>query len=133
MKIYNADICKASFHKIEINSSTTLHTLLNDEKFIVFDNDLQNHNQYQKHYGSRYYMGVNFFTTKNFAKKFWNRNLGKRPHEYEISSYDESWRHICIIPKNEILCAIDDPHGEYGSHLLVRNEIKFREIYDSII
>ena len=133
MEEYKVDICKATFNKIELNSISTIKPIYSDDSFFVFDNNHSNHIEYQKYYGSRYYIGVNFITTKQFAKRFWSRHLGKRPHEYEIAAYDESWRHECIVPKKEILCAIDDSHGEIGTELISRENKKFKKIYDSVI
>lgn len=133
MTEYNADVCKATFNRIELNSISTINPLYNDERVFIYDNNYENHLQYQKHYGSRYYLGVNFITTMDFAKKFWGRNLGRRPHEYEVMGYDERWRHTCMIPKQEILCSIDDPHGEAGTELLSRDNKKFKQIYDTAI
>jgi hypothetical protein len=133
MDKYDASICKATFNQIELNSSHTITPIYNDEEFFVFDNNQQNHTEYEKFYKSRYYIGVNFITTKSFALNFWNRLLGKRPHEYEISPYNENWKHICLIPKKEILASIDDAHGEAGTELLSRNDEKFKKIYDTVI
>lgn len=129
MKKYNASIMKATFHQIEMNSIKTVQPIYEDEDIFIYDNNLSNHTEFQKYYGSRFYIGCNFITTHEFARKFWGRSLGARPHEYEFPAYSEEWRHICAIPKKEILAAIDDPHGEDGTDLLSRNEPKFLELY----
>ena len=103
---------------------------------LIYVNNKTNYNLYQKYYGSRYYIGVNFITTLSFANIFWNRmhtfkNL-TRPHEWEISKYDANLECITMIPNIEIQCAIDDNHGEKGTCLLERKEDKFWNIYNAL-
>lgn len=128
-------IVKSSFHQIELNSSTGLQKIEADEISntvgISFINDEANFQQYQKHYGKRFYIGVNFLTTRLFAYTFWNRNMGKRPHEYEIGSFNSAWFHRCMIPAPgfELQAPIDDDHGEAGTCLLKRDLAKFWQLY----
>jgi hypothetical protein len=128
MKINNVDVCKASFFTIEQNSIKLINGERNTFGLIFYNNE-SNYYLYKKHYKNRYYLGVNFITTRDFALKFWNRTLGSKPHPYEISGYNQEFHHKCIIPSKEIQAAIDDNHGEAGTCLLERNEQK----YDSVI
>lgn len=130
MKHHNVDVLKSSFLKVEQNSQNTLQQVTDTDFGKVFLMDERNHSEYGAHYGGRYLLGVNFITTREFALKFWDRDCGMRPHEYEISSYNEEWKHICMIPNIEILCAIDDDHGEPATCLLNRNEEKWNRIYE---
>lgn len=127
MDFFGVDVCKASFFKVEQNSIAGL-------KQSIFENNLSFHTQYQKHYGTRYYIGVNFITTLEFAKKFWNRDLGKRPHEYEIAKYDEKWFHTVMFPIFPVMETIDDDHGEPGTALLNRSDCeKWNKIWRDVV
>lgn len=131
MKINKIDVCKSSFWQIEQNSKTTIYKIQKEN--CIFINDLSNFNQYQKYYGSRYYIGVNFITTLEFAKRFWNRKFNSnRPHEWEIAKFRKEFEHTCMLPDIEIMCAIDDEHGEIGTSLLERKEDKFWNIYNNL-
>lgn len=131
MKINKVDVCKSSFWQIEQNSKTTIYKIQKEN--CIFINDLSNFNQYQKYYGSRYYLGTNFITTLEFAKRFWNRKFNSnRPHEWEIAKFSKEFEYICMLPDIEIMCAIDDEHGEIGTSLLERKEYKFWNIYNNL-
>jgi len=131
MKINKVDVCKSSFWQIEQNSKTTIYKIQKEN--CIFINDLSNFNQYQKYYGSRYYIGVNFITTLEFAKRFWNRKFNSnRPHEWEIAKFSKEFEYTCMLPDIEIMCAIDDEHGEIGTSLLERKEDKFWNIYNNL-
>lgn len=124
MKQESVEVCKASFHKIELNSSKTIVGERNTFG-LIYDNNEDNFREYKRHYGERYYIGVNFITSKSFAYSFWNRNFGERPHGFELAEYNGYYNHKCIIPLREIQCAIDDNHGQKGTCLLERNEQKY--------
>lgn len=127
METKSVEVCKASFFTIEQNSIKTIKGE-NTEYGLVYDNDVDNFLEYKKHYGQRYYLGVNFLTTRSFAYSFWNRDIkGYRPHPFEVCGYDKYFNHKCIVPSKEIQCAIDDEHGEKGTCLLSRNEDKFNK------
>lgn len=131
MKINKVDVCKSSFWQIEQNSKTTIYKIQKEN--CIFINDLSNFNQYQKYYGSRYYLGTNFITTLWFAKRFWCRKFNsKRPHEWEIAKFSKEFEHIAMIPDIEIMASIDDSHGEIGTSLLERKEHKFWNIYNNL-
>lgn len=131
MKINKVDVCKSSFWQIEQNSKTTIYKIQKEN--CIFINDLSNFNQYQKYYGSRYYLGTNFITTLWFAKRFWCRKFNsKRPHEWEIAKFSKEFEHIAMIPDIEIMASIDDSHGEIGTSLLERKEDKFWNIYNNL-
>lgn len=138
MKYNKVDILKASFFDVEQKSSQTITERSEDNVYNhfkdafgkVFVMDENNFAQYQKHYGSRFYIGVNFLTTKEFAHKFWCRDKGLRPHDYEIPYFDPAFIHTAMIPAFELQAAIDDDHGETGTALLKRNEPKFLRLYD---
>lgn len=125
MEQNSIEVCKASFHKIEMNSSYTING--EHSSFgLTYDNNESNFSEYKRHYGQRYYIGVNFITTRSFAYTFWNRPIkGSRPHPYEVCAYDKYFSHKCIIPSKEIQCAIDDNHGEIGTCLIERKEEKY--------
>lgn len=134
MHLHNVDVCKSSFWQIEQNSKTTIFKIQKEK--CIFLNDLSNFNQYQKYYGSRYYIGVNFITTLDFAKRFWNRHLTrndfKKPHTWEISNFSKEFIHVAMIPDIEIMASIDDGHGCEKSNLLERKEDKFWNIYNAL-
>ena len=134
MESNRIDVCKDSFFKIEQNSSKELLGYYDNKYGIFFENNRTNHNLYQKYYGNRYFIGVNFITTLQFAKRFWNRKINTiRPHEYEISKYNPDFNHICMISNFEIGASCDDNHGESATCLLERpNEKKFWNIYNNI-
>lgn len=129
MKEKNVDVLKSSFFQIEQNSCKTLKRFSDTEYGRIFLHDERNHQEYQRHYVSRYYMGVNFITTREFALKFWNRDLGSTPHPYELSSYSREWEYRCMIPSRELQCAVEDNHGEDGSCILMRKEEKWEKIF----
>lgn len=136
MTTENVQVCKSSFYRIEQNSNKEILGHYDINYGLIYVNNKTNYNLYQKYYGSRYYIGVNFITTLSFANIFWNRmhtfkNL-TRPHEWEISKYDANLECITMIPNIEIQCAIDDNHGEKGTCLLERKEDKFWNIYNAL-
>lgn len=124
LKSSDIQICKSSFHQIEINSIKYLDPNPITSYAYLFDNDQTFHQEYQRYYGKRYYIGVNFIVSRPFACRFWDRDLGPRPHTYEISGYDKSWEHRVAIPTKEIQASIDDDHGEPNTCLLKRTDCK---------
>lgn len=130
MKELNVDVLKTSFFQIEQNSRNTVKGATTMEHGKIFRMNAENHIEYGRHYGSRYFLGVNFLTTRDFALKFWNRDMGHRPHEYEIDVYKPEWEHTCMIPSMEIQCAVDDDHGEADTCLLKRAEEKWNNIFN---
>lgn len=128
MKEKGVDVLKSSFFQIEQNSSKTLKRYSDTEYGRIFLHDERNHEEYQRHYVNRYYMGVNFITTRAFALKFWDRDMGNTPHPYELSSYSREWEYRCMIPSREIQCAVEDNHGEDGTCILMRKEEKWDRI-----
>lgn len=79
----------------------------------------------------RFYIGNNCIFEKQFGKKYFNERIKNKydPHAFEIKRYDQEFQHNLMIPKREILCAIDDDHGAKDSCLLNRNEPKWEKIY----
>ncbi len=133
MKFHNIDVCRAAFHQIELKSITNVD-FYETRYGYIYANNFENFTAYQKFYGSRYYVGCNFITTRDFALKFWGQDVkSNRPHEYEIKEYRKDFEHTIMIPKKEIICSIDDDHGEEGTCLLKRNEPKFKTIYEDNI
>lgn len=124
----HTDICKCSFYSIEQNSSGSIVPIKTTGAGKFFVNHDLNFARYKAYYGNRYYIGVNFLTSTKFAMKFWSRDCGKRPHEYEIQGFDEAWLHQCVIPGFELQAAIDDDHGDENSCLIRRKEKKFNHI-----
>jgi hypothetical protein len=138
MKYNKVDLLKASFFDVEQKSSSTITERNEDDVYRrfksafgkVFVMNESNFIQYNQHYGSRYFIGVNFLTTKDFAIKFWGRELGTRPHAYEVPNFDRAFIHTAMIPAFELQAAIDDDHGETDTCLLSRNEPKFSRLYE---
>jgi hypothetical protein len=138
MKNYGVEVCKASFWMVEQNSTDKINTLYDDHHgYRVFLNTKTNFDLYQQYYKTRYYIGCNFLTTREFAIRFWNRDLGERPHPYEVAKFDENWLHCAMVPGIELQAAIDDDHGESNTCLLKRNDCEkwnkiWKEIYADI-
>lgn len=132
MYITSAEICKSSFFEIEHNSIKGKHGFNHYAKWFI--NNEENFKDYQKYYGVRFYIGTNFITTLDFAKKFWSRKFDSTtPHKWEIAKFDINFKHSCIIPNKEVFASIDDAHGCENSNLLARpNEKKFWNIYNNI-
>ena len=131
MKKYKADVCKSTFFDIENNCLKYLNSNTNSQK-PAFLNSPEAFTLYQVPYTKRYWLGVNFITTRLFAEKFWGRDCGLRPHDYELEHYDENYLHTVLIPHVEIQAAIDDNHGEPNTCLLSRSNKKFYNIMQSI-
>lgn len=135
MSEYTVDICKASFWQVERNSISNIKTgykSLGGE--FVFINNFGNFKLYQEYYRRRYYIGCNFLTTKKVAFEFWNRNLGHKPHVYEVVNFDSKWLHTAMVPGEELQAAIDDDHGELNTCLLKRDNCKkWNEIWSRVI
>lgn len=132
MTEHGIDVCKASFHQIEQTSVLNIWGRDKTHWGQYWTMNEPRYADYCRAYGERYFLGVNFITTKEFALKFWNRDCGKTPHGYELARYDPAWEHTVMVPDREILAAVDDGHGEWGSNLLARQDKKFWEIYNSI-
>lgn len=131
MRENEIDVMKCSFHEIENKSiSKTSIPLISTSHGRYFLNNEENFNEYSKYYGCRFFIGVNFLTTKTFAKQFWGREFNSgRPHEWEISEYNPEFEHTVLIPNVPFLASIDDHHGEPGTELLKSKNKKFHEIY----
>jgi hypothetical protein len=129
---YKIDVCMCGFNAVEKNSAQGLTHYSVTPAGIVYTNQIECYTEFCKFYGARYYLGVNFITTISFAIKFWSRDCGPRPHEYEISFYDANFLHNVLIPKKEIQVAIDDDHGADNSCLLKRKEEKWEKIIREI-
>mgnify|MGYP000467279322 CR=1 FL=1 len=126
MHTMKVDVCKSSFFKVERNSiNSMMPGFAVDNRATTICMSPQLFASYQRHYGSRYYIGVNFITTRDFALRFWNRKLGPRPHEYEIANYAKEWEHIAMVSPVELHASIDDNHGEPATCLLERQDAKW--------
>lgn len=134
MRVWQVDVCKSSFWDVEQNSCDKLDWLSSDNHGeLIFVNNLTNFTAYQRYYKSRFYIGCNFITTREFANRFWNRDLGQRPHRHEIGRFDPKWIHVAMIPGFELQAAIDDDHGEPGTCLLKRSNCeKWNEIWGQV-
>jgi len=135
MRAWQVDVCKSSFWDVEQNSCDKLDWLSSDNHGeLIFVNNLTNFTAYQHYYKSRFYVGCNFITTREFANRFWNRDLGLRPHGYEIGRFSHQWTHIAMIPGLELQAAIDDDHGEPNTCLLKRSNCKkWNKIWQEIV
>jgi hypothetical protein len=131
MNNWHVEICKASFFEIEQNSIKDVGMFYSGYGQ-SFCNNESNFKKYQQHYGQRYYIGLNFITRRDFAQRFWNRKLGRRPHEYEVPHYDENFLHACMVPSMPILESIDDDHGEPNTCLLKTNNEFFWKTYNGV-
>lgn len=133
-EVEGVDIIKSSFFQVEKNSSRDRTIGIDYPHYgFVYSNTKFSFEQYCKHYGSRYYIGVNFITPKSFADFFWDRSLGKRPHEYEVAKFSNDWVHRVMIPHIELQCAIDDDHGEPNTCLLKRSDCeKWNQIWKEV-
>lgn len=132
MKISGAEVMKASFHQIELNSIKNITPCYEDEYSFVYDNTPENHKKYCEYYGSRYYLGLNGIFEKNFLRRLLQRTKSYRPHEMELPHYDKNFAHKVLVPKVEVLASIDDGHGLEGSQLLKRNDTKFWNLYNNV-
>lgn len=122
MRENEIEVMKTSFHKIENNSASNVKTCVIGMYGKAFVNNELNFQQYSKHYKWRFYVGVNFLTTKQFAEKFWGREIDSmRPHEWEIGDYNPEFYHTVLIPALPFLESIDDCHGEEGTQLKKSN------------
>lgn len=138
MQNYNVDISRSTFFEIEQKSSKNITDFIVNNQFgKIYQNNIVNYSNYCKP-EFRYYIGVNFIVEKQFALKFWNRNLGQRPHPYEIPRYDNQFYHIIMIPNIEIQASIEDNHTydltQKPTCLLERNynTDKFNEIWNKL-
>lgn len=134
MQTDKIDVIKSGFWQIEKNSSKEILGHYDVSIGLSYVNNKTNHNLNQKYYGTRYFLGCNFITTLEFAKKFWSRKFdSKTPHKWEIAKYDSEFECKVLIPNIEISCSVDDAHGCEESNLLARpNEKKFWEIYNKV-
>jgi hypothetical protein len=133
MQNHDIDLCKATFYDIEINSVLAIDKKHKDFYTISWDNDMENFHLYQKYYGIRYYIGVNAIMSREFAWRIWNSSKGASPHHYEQKEFNPQFFHKACIPVVELLCSIDDDHGEARTCLLNRNEEKFNRIWNEIL
>lgn len=132
MQLLNAQVCRCTFNEIEYKCAANVKDAHVDDLGIVYEHNAQTHIEFQKPYGTRYFLGVNFITTKQFAQHFWARQLGSKPHYYELPLPVEYYFHTCFVPSKPIQAAIDDDHGEPGSSLLSSNNALFKSVLDSI-
>lgn len=121
---YNVDLIKATFYQLEINSHSNVPPIYEDDLCKIMRMNLTNYNIINK-IEKRFYIGTNCIFNKEFAIKFWSRDLKSySPHPYEIRSYDIFYEHTLMVPKKEILCAFNDDHGILNSCYLKRKDIK---------
>lgn len=135
MEDNRVDVLKATFFKVEQNSIANVSGSKVTALGTIFLNDKERFEQYCMHYGLRYYLGVNFITTRDFALKFWDREIeSNRPHEWEIAKFDAEFLHTVMVPRFPLLEAIDDDHGEPSTALLNRVPkcYKFENIYQKV-
>lgn len=115
---YSVDLIKSTFYQLEINSYFNVTPIYEDGLCKIMRMSLVNYHKLEK----RFYIGTNCIFTKDFAIKFWDRPLKSyTPHPYEIREYDIFYEHTLMVPKKEILCALNDDHGLPNSCYLKRN------------
>lgn len=120
------DLCRSSFYYIEKKCSKEIKPIKESKYGNIYIMTKENWQQFSKPYGDRYYIGNNSIFNLEFGKKYWSRKIdGSRPHVFEVPSYNKNLEHTMFIPNQELLCAIDDNHGEPKSCLLERNNDKF--------
>lgn len=139
------DVIRATFNEIE--KKCILNTKLSlpmdykvkprnpsELELLISWMDRENFAKFQEPYGKRFWMGNNSIMSVRFAKEYYNKP-GTNPREYEQEYYPEDQvrpEYMLGVPKNRILAAIDDPHGEPGSNLLSKPSLKFSRIWESI-
>lgn len=116
---YDVDNIKASFYQIETNCASFVpDAIYEDNDFKIFRMTERNFN-YFKTPCDRYYLGTNGIFKKAFALRMFNRKPnGQKPHEFEVRNYEKAMEYICMVPKFEILRAIDDDHDAPNSCML---------------
>jgi hypothetical protein len=131
MREKEIEVMKTSFHEIELASIAHVSNVQSTVAGTYFLNDQFSATEYSGGYQTgRFYIGVNFLTTKAFARKFWQRDFdSNRPHEWEISEYTPELEHSVLVPAFPVLASIDDDHGEPGSCLLKKSPWKWKEAY----
>jgi len=124
------ELIKATFFTIEDDFYKNASLIYEDDFCKVIHNSKINYEKLiKKDY--RFYIGNNGIFGKSFGKKYFSGRIKNKykPHYFEIKRYDPKFKHNLMIPKKEILCAIDDDHGAKDSCLLNRNELKWNKIY----
>lgn len=139
MEDSKVDMLKATFFEVEQNSMQHVRDYIFTDMgkiFINNENNFKNYCEYYKEAGGRYYIGVNFITTWEFAVKFWDRTINSTtPHPWEIQNYDPQFLHTVMVPGFPVLAAIDDDHGAPGTALInnMDQHYKFRTIYMDVL
>lgn len=121
---YGVDLIKSTFYQLEIDSHFNVTPIYEDSLCKIMRMDLTNYTIINK-MKKRFYIGTNCIFNKEFAIKFWNRDLKSyTPHPYEIREYNTFYEHTLMVPKKEILCALNDDHGVLNNCYLKRKDIK---------
>jgi hypothetical protein len=124
------DIIRASFNEIEKRSAEEI-TGEYKNQFKTFRMTKENHDTFCKPYGYRYFIGTNNIIRTSFAERLYKRKHGFKPHDFEMSKYEQEYEYTCSIPSVKIMQAIDDDHGEQGTSLLSRPTPKFKQCMDA--
>lgn len=122
-QIHGVDYVRASYFGIETRSMDRVSIALETDLLKIFMMHKGNFEDFNYHY-KRFFIGINSIFSKTFADRLYNKP-GKRPHDFEVGAYNESLRHICAVPKHEILRSIDNDHELPGSCLLKNPTKKF--------
>lgn len=127
----NFDLCRSTFYYIEKQCSQKISPIEKYKCGNIYTMTKDNWRKFSKPYGYRYYIGNNSIFDLKFGTKYWSRNIsGNRPHVFEVPSYNQELEHTMFIPNQEILCAIDDDHGEPNTCLINRKESKFNALHN---
>lgn len=134
---HECDIMKATFFEVEQKTVQVITTLKAEDTNGYYYRCDQKTQQEIMHLWHRFFLGVNFITTLDFAKKFWDRgdyldDECVRPHWYEMSMFNSAFEHTVMVPKKEIMASIDDDHGVEGSCLQKRKVPVYMQIISSM-
>jgi len=112
-KINNVDVLRLTYFNITriLNENINFEKETDNMKITPYNFETYS-KACQSELGHTYYLGTNNIFKREFAYKFWNRNIhSSSPHSYELSQYNNDFLHLLGIPKFEILRAIDSDHG----------------------
>lgn len=128
-KQYDVDNIRISFHYIEHDcASFVTDTIYDDADVKIFRMTERTFNQFKTKF-DRYYLGTNGIFKKSFGERLFLRNpSGQKPHHFEIRNYEKAMEYICMVPKFEILRAIDDDHDAPNSCMLRNPTPEFLEL-----
>lgn len=118
-KQYDVDVIRISFYKIEHDCASFVTEPIYEDNDVKIIRMTERAFQQFKTKLDRYYLGTNGIFKKSFGEKMFKRNpSGTKPHNFEVRNYEKAMEYTCLIPKFEILRAIDDDHDAANSCML---------------